>query len=82
MIIRIIWAGHEARMGQRRGVYRVSVEKPERMRPLRRPRLRSADNITMDLLEVGCGSLDWIELSQDRERWRALVKSVMNLRVP
>ena len=73
---------HETRMGQRRGVNRVSVGKSERMRPLWRPRLRWADNIMMDLQEVGFVSFDWIELSQDKERWRALVKSVMNIRVP
>jgi len=82
MIIRMRWAWHETRMGQRRGVNRLSVGKPERMRPLWRPRRRWADNIMMDLQEVGCMSFDWIELSQDKERWRALVKSVMNLRVP
>ena len=76
------WAGHEARMGQRRGVYRVLEGKPEGMRPLGRRMRRWADNIMMDLQEVGCGVLDWIELAQDREIWRALVKSAMNLRVP
>ena len=76
------WVGHEARMGQRRGVYRVLVGKPEGTRPLGRPRRKWADNIKIDLQEVGCGSLDWIELAQDRDRWWTLVKSVMNLRVP
>ena len=56
--------------------------KPEGKRPLGRPRHRWEDNIKMDLQEVGCGVMDWIELAQDRERWRALVTAVMNLRVP
>ena len=68
-------------MGERRGVYRVLTGKPEGKRPLGRPRLRWEDIIKMDLQEVGCGSMDWIELVQDRDRWRALVKAVMNLRV-
>ena len=70
---RMRWAGHAARMGERRVVYRVLVGKPEWKRPLRRPRRRWEDNIKMDLQEVGCGGMDWIELVQDR---------VMNLRVP
>ena len=64
------WAGHVARMGERRGVYRVLVGKPEGKRPLGRPRRRWKDNIKMDLQEVGCGDMDWIELAQDRDRWR------------
>ena len=68
--------------GERRGVYRVLVGKPEGKRPLERPRRRWEDNITMDLQEVGCGGMDWIELAQDRDRWRALVGTVINLRVP
>jgi hypothetical protein len=60
----------------------VLVGKPEGKRPLGRPRRRWKDNIKMDLQEVGCGSMDWIELAQDRDRWRELVKAVMNLRVP
>ena len=76
------WAGHVARMGERRGVYRVLVGKPEGKRPLWRPRRRWEDNIKMDLQEVGCGGMEWIELAQKRDRWRALVTAVMNLRVP
>jgi len=78
---RIRWAGHVARMGERRGVYRDLVGKPEGRRPLGRPRRRWDDNIKMDLQEVGCEGLDWIELAQDRDRCRALVKVVMNFRV-
>ena len=68
-------------MGKRRGVYRVSVWKPEEKRPLRRPRHRWVNNIKIDLQEVGCGSTDWMYLARDRDRWRALVNAVMNLRV-
>jgi len=69
-------------MGKRRGVYRVLVRKPEGKRPLGRPRRRWEDNIKMDVQEVICGGIDWIDLAQDRDRWRALVNAVMNLRVP
>jgi len=69
-------------MGERRGVYRGLVVKPEGKRPLGRPRPRWEDNIKMDLQEVGCGSTDWIELAQVRDRWRVLVNAVMNLWVP
>ena len=71
-----------ARMGEGRGVHRVLVGKPEGKRPLGRPRHRWEDNNKMDLQEVGGGCGDWMELAQDRERWRALVSTVMNLRVP
>ena len=75
-------AGHVARMGQGRGVYRVLVGKPEGKRSLGRPRRSREDNIKMDLQEVGEGCEDWMKLAQDRDRWRALVSTVMNLRVP
>ena len=73
--------GYVARM-EERGVYGVLVGKPEGKRSLRRPRHRWEDNIKMNLQEVGYGGLDWIELAQDRDRWRALVTAVMKLRVP
>jgi len=69
-------------MGERRGVYRVLVEKPEGKRPLGRQRDRCEDNIKTDIQEVGCGGMDWIELAQERDRWQALVNAVMKLRVP
>jgi hypothetical protein len=87
-IIRIInsrsmrWAGHVARMGEKREVYRLLVGKSEGKRPLGRPRRRWIDNIKVDLLEIEFGGVDWVGLAQDRYRWRALVNSVMNLRVP
>ena len=74
------WVGHVARI--MRGVYGVLVRRPEEKRLLGRPRHRWEDNIKMDLQEVGCVGLDWIELAQNRDRWRALVNAVMNLRVP
>ena len=79
---RMSWAGHVASMGQGRGVYRDLVGKPEGKRPLGRPRRRWEDNIKMDIQEVGGGCGDWMELAQDRDRWRALVSTVMNLQVP
>jgi len=79
---RIRWAGHVARMGEERGVYRVLVEKPEGKRPLERPRRRWVDNIRMDLQEVECGYMDWTGWAQDRDRWRRLVSAVMNVRFP
>jgi hypothetical protein len=69
-------------MGEKRGVYMVLVGKPEGKRPLGRPRRTWEDNIRMDLLEIGCWCVDRMELAQDRDRWRALVSAVMNLRVP
>jgi len=76
---RMGWAGHLARRGETRGIYRVLVGKPEGKRPLGRPRRRWEDSIKE---EVGCGGGDLLELVQDRDRWRALVTEVMNLRVP
>jgi hypothetical protein len=86
-IIRIIksrrmrWAGHVARMGGKRNVYRLLVGKPEGKRPPRRQRRSWVDNIKMDLLEIILSVEGWIGLAQDRYRWRALVNSVMNLRL-
>jgi len=69
-------------MGERRGLYRVLVGKPEGKRPLGRPRHRWEDNIKMDLQEMGCGGMDWIELAQDRDRWWAVVNVVMKHQDP
>ena len=79
---RMKWAWHVPRMGDRRVVYRVLVGKPKGKIPLGRSRCRWEDNIKMNLREVGCGGMDWIELAQDRDRWQALVNAVMNPRVP
>ena len=79
---RMRWTGHVACTGERRGVYRILVGKSEGKRPLGRSRCRWEDNIKMGLLEVGCGGIDWIELAQDRDRWRAVVGALMNLRAP
>jgi hypothetical protein len=79
---RMRWVGHVGRMGEKRNAYNVLVGRPEGMRPLGRPRRRFVDKIRMDLVEVGWGDEDWIGLAQDRGRWRALVGSVLNLRVP
>jgi len=87
IIVRVIksrrmrWAGHVARMGEDRWVYRVLVGKPEGRGPLGRPWRRWVDNIRTDLQEVGCGYMNWIGLAQDRDRWRPLVSAVMDLRV-
>jgi hypothetical protein len=79
---RMSWARHVARMGEKRNAYRLLVGKLEGKRSLRKPRRRWVDNMRMDLREVGWGDVDWIGLAQDRNRWRALVNSVLNLRVP
>jgi hypothetical protein len=79
---RMRWAGHVARMGEKRNAYRLLVGKPEGKRPLGRPRRMWVDNIRMDLGEVEWGDVDRIGLTKDRNRWRALVNSVLNLRVP
>jgi len=76
------WAGHVARMGGEEVHTWFWWGKPEGKRPLERPRSRWEDNIKMDVQEVGCVGMDWIDLSQDRDSWRALVNAVMNLRVP
>ena len=75
-------AGHVARMEEGRGVHKVLVGKPEEKKPLGRPTPRREDNIKMDLEEVGRGCGDWMELFQDRDRWRALLSTVMNFGVP
>jgi hypothetical protein len=72
---------HVALMRESRGVYRDLVGKPEGRRPLGRPRRRWEDNIKMDLQEVGCGDMDWIDMAQDRDSWRTFVNAAMNLRV-
>jgi hypothetical protein len=84
-IIRVIkarrmrWVEHVARMGEVRGAYNILVGRPEGRRPLGRPRRKWEDNIKIDLREIGFGDVDWIHLAQDRDRWRALVNTVMNL---
>jgi hypothetical protein len=78
---RMRWAGHVARMGEVRGAYNILVGKPEGRRLLGRPRNRWEDNIKIDLREIGFGDVYWIHLAQDRDRWQALVNTVMNLRV-
>jgi hypothetical protein len=79
---RMRWVGHVARMGKVRNAYNILVGKPEWRRPLGRPRRRWEDNKKMVLWEIGFGVVDWIHLAQNRDRWRALVNTVMNLRVP
>jgi len=79
---RMRWSGHVVHMGGRTGVNRVLVRTPNRKRPLERPKRRWEDNIKMDLQEVGCVGMDWIKLAHYSDRWRALVNTVMTLRVP
>ena len=79
---RMMWVGHVACVGERNGLYRILVGKPEGKRPLGRPWHRWEDNIKMDLQELGCGVMDWIDLAQDRGSWRALVNAVMNFQFP
>jgi hypothetical protein len=79
---RMRWAGHIARMGRKRNVYRILVGKPEGRRPLGRPRRMWVENIKMDLREIGWDGVDWIDRAQDRDQWRALVNMVLSLRVP
>jgi hypothetical protein len=87
-IIRVIksrrmrWAGHVARRGEGRGVYRISVERPEGKRPLGRPKQRWENNVKLDLREIGIDGANWIWLAQDRVQWRAFMNTVMNLQVP
>jgi hypothetical protein len=76
------WAGHVARKGEKRNAYRILFGKLERTRPLGRPRHRWVDNIKMDLREIVWDGADWIDLAQDRDQWRALVNTVLNLWVP
>jgi transcription termination factor 2 len=79
---RMRWAGHVARMEETRNAYRILVRKPKGKRPLGRPKHRWVDDIKMDFREIGWDGMDWIELAQDRDQWRALVNTVMNLRIP
>jgi hypothetical protein len=79
---RMRWAGHVVHMGEVRDAYNILVGRPEGRSPQGRLRCRWEDNIKMDLREIGFGDMDWIHLAQDRDRWRALVNTVMNLRVP
>jgi hypothetical protein len=79
---RMRWAGHVARMGEGRGVYRVLVGRPEGKRPLGRPRRRWVDNIKIDLREIGIDGANWFQLAQDRVQWLTSVNTVMNLRIP
>jgi hypothetical protein len=79
---RMRWAGQVAGLGEKRNAYRTFVEQPEGRRPLVRPRRRWVDNIKMDLREIGWDGVNWIDKAQDRDQWRALVNTVLNLRVP
>jgi hypothetical protein len=82
MVKRMRWAGHVARMGEKRNACRILVGNPEGKRPLGRPRRRWVDNIKIDLREIEWDGMVWIDLAWDRDQWRALVRAVMNLRVP
>jgi hypothetical protein len=79
---RMRWVGHVAQMGEKRNAYRILLGNPEGKRPLGRPRRRWVDNIKMDLREIGWDGMDWFDLAQDRDQWRAFVNAVMNLLVP
>jgi hypothetical protein len=79
---RMRWAGHVARMREKRNAYRILVANPEGKRPMGRPRRRWVDDIKMDLREIGWDGMDWYDLAQDKDQWRALVNTVMNFRVP
>jgi hypothetical protein len=79
---RMIWAGYVARMWEKRNAYRILVGKPEGKRPLGRPRRRWVDNIKMDLRGIGWDGVEWIDMAEDRDQWRALMNTVLNLRVP
>jgi hypothetical protein len=79
---RILWAGHVEQMRDKKNVYRILVGKLEGKRPLGRPRRRWEDNVKMDLRKMRCDGMDWIDLAQDRDLWRALVNTAMNFRVP
>jgi hypothetical protein len=79
---RMIWGGHVARMGETTNAYRILMGKPEEKRPLGRPRRRWVDDSKMDLREIECDGMDWIELAQDKDQWRVFVNTVMNLRIP
>jgi hypothetical protein len=79
--MRMRWAGYVARIGEESNVYRVLVGKPEGKRPRGRPRRRWEDGVRMDLMEIGWGNVDWIQLAQDKDRWLAVINTAMNLRV-
>jgi hypothetical protein len=80
--MRLRWAGHVARIGEKTNAYRILMCKPEGKRPLGRQICRWVDNIKIDLREIGWDGVDWIDLAQDRDKWKALVNTVMNLRIP
>jgi hypothetical protein len=79
---RVRWAEHVSRMGEKKNTHKILVGKPEGKRPLGRPRRRWVDNIKMDLREIGWDGVDWMDMVQDRDQWKALVNTVLNLRVP